>query len=175
MKRLIVFSLCCLLLTGCGLLTPNNPPETVIPPSSESPAPETTEAPTQPITEAVLELEYQIYLPLENADGIVAKRLTVTEISAESVLAELQSHNVLPEDVVINSFTAQGTQLNIDFNQAFGDLICSMGTSGERMIVGSVANTYLNAFQMESLYFTINGEILESGHVIYDFPIEFME
>ena len=98
-----------------------------------------------------------------------------SEITAESVLQELKTRNVLPDDVSINTFDADGLQLNIDFNQPFADLICSMGTAGELMITGSVVNTYLSAFQMESVYFTINGEILESGHVVYDFPLTFVE
>jgi len=65
--------------------------------------------------------------------------------------------------------------LNIDFNRSFADLICSMGTAGELMITGSVVNTFLSAFQAESVYFTVDGEILESGHVIYDFPLTFVE
>ena len=43
------------------------------------------------------------------------------------------------------------------------------------MITGSVVNTYITAFQAESVYFTINGNILESGHVVYDFPLTFTE
>ena len=39
------------------------------------------------------------------------------------------------------------------------------------MVVGSVVNTFLDAFQAESVYFTVDGQILESGHVIYDFAI----
>ena len=44
------------------------------------------------------------------------------------------------------------------------------------VIVGGlpdVVNTFLDAFQAESVYFTVDGQILESGHVIYDFAMPF--
>ena len=156
MKRILVFFLCVLLLAGCG--TP-----------SETTQPETTAAP---------ELWYLIYLPNDTADGFEIKTLNVTEITPESVLQELKNHNVLPDTVAINKLEVDGTQLNLDFNQPFADLVCSMGTSGEMMIVGSVVNTYLSAYasqQVEDVFFTVDGEILESGHVYYDFPIGLME
>ena len=37
----------------------------------------------------------------------------------------------------------------------------------------SLANTFLDAFDADGLSLTVNGEILETGHGIYDFTIEF--
>lgn len=177
MKRLLIIAVGCLFLTGCSLLPGHILPETTISPPAQSSVPEPAETPAEP-SSAAPEQRYQIYLPNENADGFDIQTLYVAEITGESVLKELQKHNVLPDDMVLNYLEVGGTQLNLDFNQAFADLICSMGTSGEAMIVGSVVNTYLSAFQslqVERVFFTIEGNILESGHVVYDFPMEFME
>ena len=130
--------------------------------------------PAESLPEALL--TYTLYLPNENADGFVTKSIQTSAITADILLTELQKGGALPADgIIINAFGSQGDQLNIDFNEAFGDAIHAMGTSGEYMIVGSVVNTFLNAFQAQSLYFTINGEVFESGHVIYDFPLTFFE
>jgi spore germination protein GerM len=99
--------------------------------------------------------------------------ISTADISAETVLTELKKRNVLPEAVSINNFHMDNGLITIDFNQAFADVVCSMGTSGELMVVGSVVNTFLDAFQAESVYFTVDGQILESGHVIYDFAMPF--
>lgn len=196
MKKVISFVLVCLLLAGCGSAaqTPTTPQPDPTPAPTNAPTEEVTQAPTdeptaEPTDEPTAEptdeptqaattapvLAYTLYLPDENAEGFDEKEIQTGLINADTVLAELQAAGVLPEGVLINAFGADGNQLNIDFNQAFADLVCSMGTSGERMIIGSVVNTYMSAFQAESVYFTIDGEILESGHVVYDFPITFVE
>lgn len=173
MKRILTVILICVLLAGCAASV-GNPEPTVLPIiETEAPLPP-TEA-TVPETIPVMTLTYRIYLPNDNADGFDIQDVDTTVITAESVLKELQERGAIPETVAINSFGSEGTQLNIDFNQAFADLVCSTGTAGELMITGSVVNTYLSAFQAESVFFTVNGEILESGHVIYDFPLTFVE
>ena len=154
MKKFLLILLSMLLLAGCGST------------KTETPIPTTAKPETS--------LSYKIYLPLDSADGLESKMLNVTEITPEGVLKELQNHNVLPNNVAINHLEVDGTQLNLDFNQAFADLVCSTGTAGEMMIIGSVVNTYLSAYQsdkVECVLITVEGSIWESGHVIYDEPI----
>lgn len=175
MKRILTLLLICTLLAGCAAAADQKEP-TILPILETAPTEPATILETEPpATQPPLVLTYQIYLPNDNADGFVVEAVETSEITVASVLQELKARNVLPEDVAINGFVADQMQLNIDFNQPFADLVCSMGTAGELMIIGSVVNTYLSAFQAESFFFTINGEILESGHVIYDFPLTFVE
>lgn len=173
MKYFLPLILACCLLVGCGAqqITPEETIESYPEPSTTQIAETEATAPTG----APSMVSYTLYLPNDNADGFVETVVTGSQITAEGVLLQLQQHGALPDNVEINSFTSEGTRLDVDLNQAFGDLVCSMGTSGELMIVGSFVNTYLNAFQADSLFFTVEGEILESGHVIYDFPLEFYE
>ena len=186
MKRMLALALCCMLLSGCSGKSPE-PTQAPTPepdvPAVETAAPtqtdpvEETQAPTEALpteTAALATVTYELYLPNVNADGFDIVTVETDRITADGVLAQLHERGALPEDVVINAFGADGDQLNLDFNQAFADLVCSMGTSGERMVIGSVVNTFLNAFQAQSVYFTVDGEVLESGHVVYDFPIEFV-
>ena len=171
MKPAIFLILILLLLTGCSLpIVPLESPSEMTTVTTEEPAAPPTQLPTEapPIT-------YTMYLPDGNAEHFVTQTVWTDQITADSVLIELQHAKLLPETVIINAFGSEGSRLNIDFNSAFADIINSVGTSGERMIIGSVVNTFLNAFQTESVFLTVEGEILESGHVIYDFPITFME
>lgn len=174
MKRILTILLICVLLAGCAAAAEQQEP-TILPVIETDPTQLPTTETAPPATQMPMMLVYQLYLPNDNADGFEVQTVETTEITADSVLAELQSRGALPEAVAVNSFSSEGTQLNIDFNQPFADLICSMGTAGELMITGSVVNTYLSAFQAESVFFTVNGEILESGHVVYDFPLTFVE
>lgn len=171
MKHAIPLILILLLLSGCALppLPTEAPPPTIPEISVQQPT-EATQPPTEPRN-----LTFTLYLPDGTAEHFVTQQVWVSQITADSVLLELQRAKLLPETVIINAFGASGDQLIIDFNSAFADIINSVGTSGERMIIGSMVNTFLNAFQAQSVVLTVDGETLESGHVIYDFPITFMK
>ena len=152
MKKVFPILLIIVLLTACGNKT----------------------TPTEAPTTALL-LTYTLYIPNSNADGFDTKEISVQEITHENVMDELQKAVVLTENVWINEFLVEDNQLKIDFNIVFADILCTTGSAGEYMIMGSVVNTYLSAYQAESVFITVNGEILETGHVIYDFPITNME
>ena len=163
MKKFFAILLICTLLTACAGETP--PSETSIPlPETSAPMAETSPVYT-----------YTLYIPNSNADGFDTKQIEAPEITPENVLTELQKAVVLTQNVFINAFHIEDGQLRIDFNSVFADIICTTGTAGEYMIMGSVVNTFLGAFNAESVLITVDGEILESGHVIYDFPITHME
>ena len=189
MKKILCALLACVILVGMvacnkaptkqepvGNSNETNQPTATTPiekDETETPD-ETTNVPVEDPTESIPQLlSYNIYVPNENANGFVVETISTEEISEETVLAELKKYNVLTEDVSINSFNVENNLITIDFNQAFADIVCSMGTSGEMMVLGSVVNTFLDAFQAESVYFTVDGEILESGHAIYDFSMSF--
>lgn len=158
MKRLLCVFIIVMMLTGLAAC-------------SKSPA--TDQSNEHDSATAPQLVSYAVYVPNDSADGFHVITASTELISAETVLAELKKQNVLPEAVLMNSFHMEDGLITMDFNQAFADALCSMGTSGELMIVGSVVNTFLDAFQAESVYFTVDGEILESGHTIYDFALTF--
>ena len=49
------------------------------------------------------------------------------------------------------------------------------GTAGEYLTMGSVVNTFLTAFDAETMTLTVNGKPLETGHDIYDYDLGFYE
>ena len=165
MKKLIAVMLCCLLLAAC---VPGAPASTepVNQPEVTQPQPTYTEPET---------VTFTVYWGNENADGLLSAEVQVSEINEEVVIAELVKAGAIPEGVAVNELTREGDQLNIDFNEVFLNYLYTMGTSGELMLTGSVVNTFLSAYGAESVMFTVNGEIVESGHVIYDFPLSFAE
>ena len=69
----------------------------------------------------------------------------------------------------------EGSQLFLDFNAAFSDQLVTYGTAGELMMIGSVVNTFLSAYGADTVMITVDGQIMESGHVIYDFPLAYHE
>jgi spore germination protein GerM len=114
-----------------------------------------------------------IFVPDDNAESFSTIPTVIDLLDANLILSLLTEYSMLDEGIMLNSIELTGTQLNLDFNQAFLDQLCTYGTTGERMMIGCVVNTFLSAYDAETVYITVNGEIMESGHVIYDFPLEF--
>lgn len=181
MKKLLILTiLCCLLLTACGSTPPESTEPSPIPSDTQAIASDPTETesePTQtePTDAAPQVLKFTLYTPNENADGFYATDIVIEELTAQNVILELQKEKVLSEDIEINSAVLEGSRLSLDFNAAFRDQLLTYGTAGERMMIGSVVNTFLCAYGAETVMITVDSEILESGHVVYDFPMEFFE
>ena len=116
-----------------------------------------------------------LYSPDENADGFLTTPITVQQPDARQILTLLMDANVLNRDIQLNTAEITEDQINLDFSIAFRDQLVTYGTAGERMMMGSVVNTYISAFRVQSVYITVEGEVLESGHVIYDFPMGFID
>ena len=173
MRKFILMFIFCLILSGC-----TNQPVTTEKPTPPTTAPvatvETAEPdfPTVDETEATELIRMTVYYPDENAIGFLTKEMEGKTLSFLEAMIEV---GVLNEDVKVNSMAREDTHLTIDFNQAFRDIICTMGTSGERMIIGSVVNTLIANYEVETVSITVDGETWESGHVIYDFPMSFFE
>ena len=48
--------------------------------------------------------------------------------------------------------------MDLDMNQAFQKFLQSMGTAGEYVVMGSVTNTFLNAYDCEQVKITVEGQ-----------------
>ena len=161
MRRSLLLILCCLLLVGCSN---TSAPETIA---------TTTAANTMETIPTPAAMEIVIYHGNDNADGFETDTFEVYYFNSTTLIEKLIKVGALTEDVILLSEEYDGTCLHLDFNDAFHDLICSMGTSGEYIVVGSVVNTFLDNYSdlAQSIFITVNGEIFESGHVIYDFEL----
>lgn len=161
MKHWIAMILCCLLLTGCG----KAPAETAAP-TEPDPIPMETNASGYALT---------LYAPNEDATGFICSTWEISELRPSAICDALIEAGVLREDSRFNSIQAEGSQVTLDVNTAFGQYIASFGTAGEYTILGSVVNTLLAAYNAETVLITVDGQVLESGHAIYDAPLGFYE
>lgn len=185
MKRLSILLLILCLLAGCATQgstsapstqpstnqaekpTENTTPSTVPPTSStqastESTAPETTEP--APIT-------FTLYYPDDQLMDMLKAEITINTLDPMAIIQHLKDYGVLKEGVSVNFAEMEGTQLNLDLNEAFLMQIYSCGTTSEGMLMGSLVNTFCSAYDAESIMITADGEIIHSGHVDYDYPM----
>ena len=160
MKKLIILLLCCIILSACSqsVFSPANTESTHI---IQTPTP----------------MNITIYSGNELCDGFETTDYEVFYYNSATLIEKLTEQGVLTNDIELLSEEYDGTCLHLDFNEAFRNLINSMGTAGEYIIIGSVVNTFLDNYGdlASSVFITVNGEIFESGHVIYDFELTHYE
>ena len=160
--------------------------------AEEDAAEDTTETETVPDIAVVDTMEVTLYLPNEQADAFEEVTETV-DATPQAIVDALIAHNALPEGTAVNSFSMRdnGTEtqegdvvsytagdtltIDLDLSAEFAEAAASTGTSGEQMLLGSLVNTMLTAYNADELNLTCDGAVLETGHSIYDEPLTFFE
>ena len=116
-----------------------------------------------------------IYTPNDNVDGFVETEAELEALNETLLLNELIKAKVVQEGIKINQFEKKTENdkvcLLLDFNESLGTTLNSCGSSGGYVIMGSIVNTFLKAYEADYFKFTIDGQIFESGHIIYDEPM----
>ena len=173
MKKIVSVLLCCLMLSGCV----GKPAETGIPTHAPEMFETTVEivgsnSPVEIETETAEMIRMTVYYPDENAITFLTKTVEAEQLTFLEAMIEV---DVLNDEIEVNTIIREDDHLIIDFNGAFRDLVCTMGTTGERMIIGSIVNTLIVNYGVESVSITVDSGIWESGHVVYDFPMAFFE
>ena len=116
-------------------------------------------------------VEIQLYVSNDDATEFVSESVNIDELTPENIVNALVQKSVLPSDIQVLKCEEQivdGVKsLDVDFNEAFGAYVCSMGTTGEYYTIGSVVNTFSDAYGCEQIKITVEGNTLESGHAEY--------
>lgn len=116
-------------------------------------------------------VEIQLYVSNDDATEFVSESVKIDELTPENIVNALVQKSVLPSDIQVLKCEEQivdGVKsLDVDFNEAFGAYVCSMGTTGEYYTIGSVVNTFLDAYGCEKVKITVEGNALETGHAEY--------
>lgn len=116
-----------------------------------------------------------IYYGNDSADGLLTEEIAVGELTAETIIQELATKNIVSMDTKVNDFkTVESSKeviLHLDLSKEFAEYVGTMGTSGEYIVMGSLTNTFLDAFDGTSIVLSIDGNTLETGHSIYDTPL----
>ncbi len=116
-----------------------------------------------------------IYYGNIRADGFDQKEVELSELSPENLIDELAKVNVVSIDTEVNSFDQDGKSLKLDLSKGFSQYVNMMGTSGEYIVMGGLVNTFLTAYESEEILITVEGKTLETGHTLYDKPLNFFE
>lgn len=185
MKKMIwpaVMLAAVLAMAGCREEISSNIPESESTGESEVTAAEQDTVSAEPesqsesVEETVsAEIPVILYLSNDNADGFVEEEVCISELDENLILEQLIAKGALPEGVAVNAFSQDGKELTLDMNQAFADYVNTMGTTGEFLTFGSVVNTFLTAYDAQSIMITAEGDVISTGHNIYEEPFGKLE
>jgi len=105
-----------------------------------------------------------LYLPNSNADGFVTKN-ALTNGKAEHIVSLLVKEKALPEGCALLDFSITGGGgCKANMNAAYGTALNTTGTTGEYIYLGTVVNTLLTYFKMDTITITVEGQPLSTGH-----------
>ena len=127
-----------------------------------------TAAPQQPEGQGTA---VKIYRPDADGEFVLGYDDTVSEVTGDALVGKLIEKGVLDKEVSLNHIeekqNAKKKLLLLDFNQAFQDQLSASGSAGERNLIASVTNTFLDAFSADKVKYTVDGKPLEGGHRDY--------
>ena len=191
MKKLLTMTMVILLLVSSLSACVQTP---VVPDVSEPTPPQVTDpsAPEMDPSEnedqlPLAELDAVLFLPNDMADGFIEKTVAI-EATPENLIAALVDNGALPTGLEILKFEhtiddtpvasgddavspAVGDSITMDCSEELQTALASTGTAGEWLMVGSLTKTVLNFYDADFLILTVDGEMVSTGHTIYDFPL----
>jgi len=108
--------------------------------------------------------------------GFITKDIDVhmpnlESLQAMSLIGYLVYEGALPEGCDALSFYLSTSTL--DMNAAFAEALSRTGTLGEALLMGCLVNTILTYFELDSITVTAEGQVLQTGHETYDYPLTF--
>lgn len=113
----------------------------------------------------------RIYTQNDDATGFALTDATLDDVNPETVLEALADKGVLPADVKVLGFSKKEQDkvqvIDLDLSEKFSTYVNGLGTSAEQYVIGSICNTYLDAYNCAKIHITVAGETFVSGHAEY--------
>ncbi len=116
-----------------------------------------------------------VYVSDDTAEHFVILQESADVVDENTVFDALKAAGTIPQEATLLSFSNDGGAITLDVSAEFASVVGTMGTSGEYMLLGSVVNTYLTAFDAQTVTLLSNGNPLETGHNVYFEPMGFFE
>ena len=139
-------------------------------PAEQAEEPEVEEAEaTDEVSESKSTVETTLYF-VNDEMQIETKTIEWEKGNGAILWEELKKAGSLTRECEINEFklSEEEKAIYLDVNQGFGNFIRGLGTGGESMVLTSVVNTYLEAFQCTKIMITEDGNTLDTNNQSID-------
>ena len=113
---------------------------------------------------------FDLYFPNEAKTAFETQRMDTQVMDEGFVLSMLTEHRVLPDGIQILQFREEGKQLYLDLNTAFADYLNSLTGTEKDLVLGSVINSYLSAYGLESITICVEGTPMDGAYSFVSIP-----
>lgn len=121
------------------------------------------------------QMEVTIYYGNGASNMLNSEMAAMEQVTAENLIDALMKHNIVSLGTKVNSFEEEESggvkKLRLDLSKTFREYLKTMTKEGEKIIMSSVAATFLEAFEAEEIVITVDGKVLETEHTTYEEPI----
>lgn len=104
-----------------------------------------------------------IFIPNDNADGLNKKEVTVNHLTAYSIVNALSDNGVVPKATKALKFDVKNKIGYLDISSSIYDL--NSGSSAETLMLDSIRETFLKAFNIEKIKLTVDGKPYTGRHI----------
>jgi len=119
--------------------------------------------------------EVTIYYGNGASNMLSAEKTAMEQVTAEKLIDALLKHNIVSLGTKVNFFEekeADGIKmLELDLSRTFRDYLKTMTQEGEKIIISSIAATFLEAYGADEIVITVDGKALETENSSYEEPI----
>lgn len=125
--------------------------------------------------EAAVQAEVTIYYGNGASHMLSSEMAAMEQVTAENLIDALMKHNIVSLGTKVNSFEEEENdgvkKLRLDLSKTFREYLKTMTQEGEKIIMSSVAATFLEAYEAEEIVITVDGKVLETENTSYEEPI----
>ena len=137
----------------------------------------TADAPVNEETEEAVQTDVMIYYGNGASDNLDMEMVAVEQVTADNLIDALAKHNIVSIGTKVNSFDEEENNgvktLHLDLSKTFHEYLKTMTEEGENIIMCSVAATFLEAYDADEIAITVEGDVLQTDHAIYEEPLRF--
>lgn len=112
-----------------------------------------------------------VYYCNDDATALDTEEVEIESLSPENIIAALADKGAVSADIEVVSFEKTEVDgqpvIDLDLSKSFEQYVSSMGSTGEYYAIGSIGNTFLQAYDCERIKITVEGNVLETGHAEY--------
>ncbi len=130
----------------------------------------------EPVFSVSFGIPIRIYHSDDRGENLCVSTARTEEITPEILLLNLSFYRMVPDTMTVQEFGKKnqedGLLLTLDLPQEFQEYLSRLSGQEETLVMGSMVNTFLDAYQGTAILITVEGAALSTDYGIYEEALE---